>query len=290
MRHLRDLTRTRTKIIQDHTRVVNRIEAVLEDTNIKLSSAVSDIMGVSAQAMLQALLNGERNTAKLAELAQGRMRSKVPQLRDALEGNLQPHHEFVLKRLFMQSRFLQQQQRALSREIEHRLDEDMRQAIALWDTIPGVDENIATTMAAEMGIRTEQFADGSHLASWTAMCPGNHESAGKRKSGKTRKGNRWLRGALTQAAWAASHTKGTYLSALFRRISARRSAKRAIVAVGHSILVSFYMWKNRHPYEEVGDAHLDKIKPEKTANRLLKRLAKLGYVVTLTQAPIQQTQ
>jgi transposase len=126
----------------------------------------------------------------------------------------------VLKRLFMQSRFLQQQQRALSREIEQRLDDEMRQAIALWDTIPGVDENIATTMAAKMGIRTEQFVDGSHLASWTAMCSGNHESVGKRKSGKTRKGNRWLRRALTQAARAASHTKGTYLSGLFRRISA----------------------------------------------------------------------
>src|SRR6266446_3584283 len=129
-----------------------------------------------------------------------RMRPKVPQLKEALEGNLQPNHEFVLKRLFMQSRFLQQQQRALSREIEHRLDDEMRQAIALWDTIPGVDEDIATTLAAEMGIRTEQFADGPHFASWTAMCPGNHESAGKRKSGKTLKGNRWLRGARTQAA------------------------------------------------------------------------------------------
>jgi len=287
MRHLRDLTRTKTKVIQDHTRVVNRIEAVLEDTNIKLSSVVSDIMGVSAQAMLQFLLNGERDTAKLAELAQGRMRSKVPQLKEALEGNLQPHHEFVLKRLFMQSRFLQQQQRALSHEIEHRLNEEMRQAIALWDTIPGVDENIAMTMVAEIGIRTEQFADGPHLASWTAMCPGNHESAGKRKSGKTRKGNRWLRGALTQAAWAASHTKGTYLSALFRRISARRGAKRAIVAVGHSILISaFYMWKNKQPYHEVGDSYQDRIKPEKTGTRLLKRLAKLGYVVTLAEVPV----
>ena len=126
----------------------------------------------------------------------------------------------------------------------------------LWGIpFPGVDEDIATTMAAEMGIRTEQFADGPHLASWTAMCPGNHESAGKRKSGKTRKGNRWLRGALTQAAWAASHTKGTYLSGLFRRISARRGAKRAIVAVGHSILISaFYMWQNKQPYQELGDA------------------------------------
>jgi transposase len=216
------------------------------------------------------------------------MRSKVPQLKEALEGNLQPHHEFVQKRLFMQSRFLQQHQRAISREIEHRLDDQMRQAIALWDTIPGVDENIATRMAAEMGIRTEQFADGPHLASWTAMCPGNHESAGKRKSGKTRKGNRWLRGALTQAAWAASHTKGN-LSALFRRISARRGAKRAIVAVGHSILISdFYMWRNKEPYRQVGDAYLDKIKPEKTANRLLKRLAKLGYLVTVTQVPTPQ--
>jgi transposase len=286
MRHLRDLTRMRTKVTQDRTRVVNRIEAVLEDANIKLSSVVTDIMGVSAQAMVQSLLRGERDTAQLAELAQGRMRAKRSQLQTALEGNLQPHHVFVLQRLLMQSRFLQQQRQAITRQIEHRLDKEMRQAIALWDSIPGVDEDIATVMVAEMGICTEQFPDGPHAASWTAICPGNHESAGKRQSGKTRQGNRWLRGALTQAAWAASHTKGTYCSALFRRIAARRGAKRAIVAVAHSILISaYYMWKNKQLYHELGDTFLDKLKPEKTANRLLKRLAKLGYIVTVTELP-----
>lgn len=198
MRHLRDLTRMRTKVTQDRTRVVNRIEAVLEDANIKLSSVVTDIMGVSAQAMLQGLLHGERDTTQLAELAQGRMRAKRCQLQSALEGNLQPHHVFVLQRLLMQSRFLQQQRQAITRQIERRLDPQMRQAIALWDSIPGVDEDTATVLVAEMGIRSEQFADGAHVASWTAICPGNHESAGKRKSGKTREGNRWLRGALTR--------------------------------------------------------------------------------------------
>jgi transposase len=162
----------------------------------------------------------------------------------------------------------------------------MRQAIALWDSIPGVDEDIATILVAEMGIRSEQFADGAHAASWTAICPGNYESAGKRKSGKTREGNRWLRGALTQAAWAATRTKGAYLAALYRRIAARRGSKRAIVAVAHAILISaYYMWKKKQPYHELGDTFLDKLKPEKTANRLLKRLAKLGYVVTVTEFP-----
>jgi len=286
MRHLRDLTRMRTKVTQDRARVVNRIEAVLEDANIKLSCVATDIMGVSAQAMVKGLLQGERDTAKLAELAQGRMRSKRPQLQTALEGNLQPHHVFVLQRLLMQARFLQQQRAAMDRQIGRRLDPEMRQAIALWDSIPGVDEDIATIMVAEMGIRSEQFADGAHAASWTAICPGNHESAGKRKSGKMREGNRWLRGALTQAAWAATHTNGSYLSALYRRIARRRGSKRAIVAVGHAILISaYYMWKKKQAYQELGDNFLDTLKPEKTAERLMKRLLKLGYTVTVTQFP-----
>jgi transposase len=286
MRHLRDLTRMRTKLTQDRTRVVNRIEAVLEDANIKLSSVATDIMGVSAQAMVQSLLNGERDTTRLAALAQGRMRAKRLQLQTALEGNLQPHHVFVLRRLLMQSRFLEQQRHALSQQIERCLNKEMREAIALWDSIPGVDEDIATVMVAEMGIHPEQFPDGPHAASWIAICPGNHESAGKRKSGKTRQGNRWLRGVLTQAAWAASRTKGTYLSAFFRRIAARRGAKRATIAVAHSIVISaYYMWKNKQPYQELGDTFLDQLKPEKTANRLLKRLVKLGYIVTITEVP-----
>ena len=148
---------------------------------------------------------------------------------------------------------------------------------------PGVDEDIATTMAAEMGIRTEQFADGPHLASWTAMCPGNHESAGKRKSGKTRKGNRWLRGALTQAEWAASHTKGTYLSGLFRRISARRGAKRAIVAVGHSILISaYYVLARNEPYTDLGFDHYQRLEHhDHQVRRLTRQLEALGHRVTL---------
>ena len=287
MRHLRDLSRMRTKVTQDRVRVVNRIEAVLEDANIKLSTVVSDIMGVSAQAMVQGLLHGERDTAELAELAEGRMRTKRPLLQTALEGNLQPHHIFMLQRLLMQARFLQQQRAALSRQMERRLDPEMRQAIALWDSIPGVDEDIATIMVAEMGIRREQCADGAHVASWTAICPGNHESAGKRKSGKTREGNRWLRGALTQAAWAATRTKGTYLSALYRRLAARRGSKHAIVAVGHAILISaYYMWKHKQPYHELVDTFFDQLKPDKTGNRLSKRLAKLGYSLQLLNIQI----
>jgi transposase len=284
MRDLRDLTRMRSKVVDDHTRVVNRIQAVLEDANIKLGNVVSDILGVSSRSMLQGLIEG-RSPGELAELARGRLRSKLEELQQALDGHFRREHAFLLKRLLMQTRFLEQQEQALRREIVHRLDEQARQAIALWDTIPGVNEAVAWVMVAEMGTRVEQFPDAHHAASWTAMCPGNNESAGKRRWGKTRKGDSWLRAALCEAAWAASRTKGTYLSALFRRIAARRGKKRAIVAVGHAILIIAYqLLKNHEPYRELGENYFDNINPEKTASRLIRRLQRMGYEVLLTKA------
>jgi transposase len=284
MRDLRDLTRMRSKVVSDHTRVVNRIQALLEDANIKLGNVVSDILGVSSRAMLQGLIEG-RNPGELAELAQGRLRSKLEELQQALDGHFRPEHAFLLKRLLLQTHFLEQQERVLRREIVRRLDAQAQHAMALWDTIPGVNEAVAWVLVAEMGTRVEQFPDADHAASWTAICPGNNESAGKRRSGKTRKGDVWLRAALCEAAWAASRTKGTYLSALFRRIAARKGQKRAIVAVAHAILIIAYqMLKHNEPYRELGENYFDKINPEKTATRLIRRLQKMGYQVSIAKS------
>jgi transposase len=279
MRDLRDLTRMCTKVVQDHTRVANRIQAILEDANIKLGNVVSDILGVSSRAMLQGLLEN-RPPAELADLAQGRLRAKLEELGKALEGHFRPEHAFLLKRMLLQTRFLEQQERALRTQIVRHLDSATRQVIALWDTIPGVNQAIAWVLAAEMGTNAEQFPDGHHAASWSAICPGNRESAGKRRSGKTRKGNPWLAAALCEAAWAASRSKGTYLSALYRRMAGRKGHQRAIVAVAHSILVIAYqMLKKNEAYRELGENYFDNIRPEKTADRLVRRLQKLGYQV-----------
>ncbi len=283
MRDLRDLTRMRTKVVQDHTRVTNRIQAILEDANIKLGNVVSDVLGVSSRAMLQGLIEG-RSPGELAQLAQGRLRSKLEELEQALEGNFRREHAFLLKRMLMQTRFLEQQEQALRREIVRRLDERAQHAIALWDTIPGVNEAVAWALVAEMGTRVEQYPDAHHAASWTAICPGNHMTGGKRRSGKTRKGDTWLRAALCEAAWAASRTKGTYLSALFRRIASRKGERRATVAVAHAILIIAYqMLKNDEPYRELGANYFDNLKPEKTANRLIRRLQNMGYEVSISK-------
>lgn len=281
MRDLRELTRLRSKVVQDHTRVVNRIQAVLEDANIKLASVVSDVMGVSSRAMLQGLIEG-RAPAELAQLAQGKMRSKIAALELALEGNLRREHAFLLRRMLMQTRFLENQEQALRRAITRHLSVAEREAVALWDTIPGVNEAVAWTLTAEIGVCMEQFPDAHHLASWIAFCPGNNESGGKRRSGKTRKGNPWLRSALCEAAWAASHTQGTYLAAFYRRMAARRGRKRAIVATAHAIaIIAYQMLRNNQPYRDLGENHFDCLHPQKTADRLAQRLRKLGYEVSL---------
>ncbi len=281
-RRLRDLTRLRTKVVQDRSRVVSRLQAVLEDTNIKLASVACDGMGVSAQAMIRGLIQAKAPAAELAELARGRLRQKRAELTRALEGNFTPHHRFLVQRLLMQERRLSQQERALERQIVGILDDHQKAAVALWDTIPGVNETLATTLVAELGTRAGQFLDAAHAASWVAICPGNHESAGKQKSGKTRKGNRWLRAALVEAAWAAAHSKGTYLSAFYARLLPRKGEKRALVAVAHSILVAAYhMLQSGQPYRESGPDYFDRLRPQHTANRLVKRLVRLGFKVDL---------
>lgn len=287
-RRLRDLTRMRTKLVHDHVRVVNRVQAVLEDANIKLGSVVSDVNGASAQAMIGGLIGGGQ-PEQLTELARGSLRGKKAELRLALHGYFTAHHGFQLHRLRIQERALQQQQRALERQISKQLDDRQKQLIALWDTIPGVNQTVATIMVAELGTCPEQFPDAHHAASWVALCPGNHESAGKQKSGKTRKGDKWLRTALVEAAWAAARSKGTYLSALYWRLRSRKGEKRALVAVAHSMLVSAYqMAKTGEAYRDLGPNHFDRLRPQHAAKHLLKRLQLLGYRVELS--PLQEAQ
>lgn len=281
IRELRDLTRHRTKLIQQHAAVVNRIQKVLEDANIKLASVASDVMGVSGQAMLAELVKGETDAAKLAELARGRLREKVPQLREALEGRLREHHRFLLKEYLGQSAFLKE---AIER-VSVRIEEQMRpfsQALVRLDTIPGVDRRTAEAMLAEMGPELETFPDAQHLASWACVCPGANESAGKHRSGRTRKGNNWLRGVLAEAAWASSRTKDTYLASQYRRIMRRRGKKRAIVALSRVILeTAYHILKEGSVYRELGADFYDRQHGERLKRTLLQRLESLGLEVTV---------
>jgi transposase len=283
-RELRDLTRYRSTFIQERVTLINRVQKLLEDVNIKLAAVASDIMGVSGRAILAALVTGHAHPQTLAELAKGRLRSKRDRLAKALEGRVKPHHRLVLTELLSQIDSLDE---AIAR-FDARIQEvcgPFDEAVGLLDTIPGVARHTADMIVAEIGTDMARFPSADHLASWAGVAPGNHESAGKRTSGKTRKGNRFLRTTLVQAAHAAVRTKGTYLSAQYRRLAARRGKKRAILAVAHSMLVMAYdMIQRQEPYREAGADFFDRLQPEDTARRLVKRLESLGYHVTL-QSP-----
>ena len=285
LRELRDLTRHRTKLTQERAAVINRLQTILEDANIKLGSVATDVMGVSGRAMINAIIDGETDPHKLAELAQRRLREKIPDLRVALEGRVTEHHRFLLKLLLREVDFFAAAIQEVSARIEQISDPFFREAVELLSTTNGIQQRIAENVLAEIGTNMGQFPSDKHLSSWAGMCPGNHESAGKRKSGKTAKANPWLAGALGEAAWAASHTKKTYLSALFRRIAARRGKKRAVVAVGHAILVAIYhMLKRRIRYADLGAEHLDRINPQRVTRYYLKKLEGLGVKVTVETA------
>lgn len=284
IRELRDLTRHRAQLAAEHTRVANRIHKLLEDTNLKLGAVASDVLGVSGRAMLRALLDGEEDPQRLAELAQGRLRKKLPQLRLALEGHAQEHHRFLLRRLLSHLNYLEGQTEQFSQRIARQLDallpaEDQQRL----DAIPGVNRTTIENVIAEIGVDMTVFADAHHLCSWTGICPGNEESAGKRLRSRTRKGNRWLRRALAEAAWAASHAKGAYLAAQYRRLAARRGKKRALIAVGHSLLVIIYhLLKNHVEYRDLGADYFDRLEPQRLQRYLVRRLQHLGFDVTLT--------
>lgn len=310
-RVLRELTRYRSTLVRERARVVNRVEKLLESTNIKLSSVVTDVMGVSAKAMLSELAAGATNPQGLAELAKGRLRNKLKELEAALTGTVDQHHRFLLAQQLGHIDFLDEQIEALSQQISQHLEQmpppptddddepdgpaateadeplSWSSAVELLDTIPGVDKRIAEVILAEIGLDMSQFPSADELASWAGFAPGNYQSGGKRYSGRTTKGNRPIGAALNQAAWAASRTKDTFLKARYHRVAARRGKKRAIVALGRSILVSIWHMLSRHqPYQELGSDFYDQRRKDTKVSYLTKQLSKLGFVVTLDPAPI----
>jgi transposase len=286
-RELRDLTRYRSTFIRERVTLINRVQKLLEDANIKLAAVASDIMGVSGRAILAALIAGHTDPHTLAELAKGRLRSKREPLAKALEGRVKPHHRFVLTELLCQIDSLDETIARFDAQIQE-ISGPFEEAVGLLDTIPGIARHTAEMIVAEIGTDMRRFPTADHLASWAGVAPGNYESAGKRASGKTRKGNRFLRTTLVQAAHAAARTKGTYLSAQYRRLAARRGKKRAILALAHSMLMmTYYMIQRQEPYREAGADFFDRLQPEDTARRLVKRLEHLGYQVTLQSLPTE---
>src|SRR3954454_25179888 len=287
IRQLRDLTRTRASLRQDHTAVANRMQKVLEDANVKLASVATDWLGVSGRDILRRMLDGEQDVSKLADLCRGRLRDKIPEMQLALEGRMTEHHRWVLRLQREQLDFLEAQIAKLDAKIEEKT-KAYQEAVDLCTTIPGIEAVAAANLIAEMGVNMDQFPSAAHLASWAGLCPGNNESAGKRLSGKARNGNVWLRRNLCQAAWAASHTKNTYLSAQFHRLAARKGEKRALVAVGHTILVIvFHMLKNHQPYRDLGADYFDRRNAEQIKRSLIRRLERLGLQVTVQNRTLE---
>ena len=282
-RELRELTRYRSTFVRERATLVNRVQKVLESANIKLASVATDVMGVSGRAMLEALIEGQASPAEMAELAQKRMREKRELLAKALEGRVKSHHRFVLTELLCQIDSLDETIERFNQQVEAYC-RPFEEAVVSLDSIPGVGRQVAEIIVSEIGTDMSRFPSADNLASWAGVAPGNNESAGKRRSGKTTKGNKALCSALNQAAHAAARTKNTYLSAQYRRLAARRGKKKAIVALEHTILViSYHLIKRHELYCELGGDYFDKRRPEATAKRLVKRLEQLGYSVSLQQ-------
>jgi transposase len=257
---------------------------VLQEAGIKLSSVATRVLGASGRAMIEALLSGTTDPKVLAELAKGRLRKKIPKLEEALEGNFSSHHAFMVGNILAHIDYLEESIARLSEEIERVIASFCEEEVALLSTIPGVDRRTAETFIAEIGVDMSRFPSSAHLASWAGMCPGNDESAGKRRSGKTRKGSKWFRSALTEAAHAAARTKGSYLSAQYGGIRGRRGSKKAAVAVGHSILViCYHLLERKVPYEDLGEDYLHnrRCSREACTNRLVRKLERLGHKVVL---------
>lgn len=288
IRELRELTRYRQTVVTDHTAVANRLQKLLESANIKLGQVASDVLGLSGRLMLRALAEGEQDAAKLAEMAQGKLKSKKGELRRALEGRLTQVQRWVLTELLARLDELEaartRVETRIGEEVKANPDPFMPEAVELLDSIPGVGERTAQTLIAEIGVDMSRFPSAKHLASWAGVCPGNNESAGKRKSGQTTKGNNVLRTALVEAAWAATRTKGTYLRAKYQRLVRRMPKQKALVAVAHTMLViSYHLLSRRVPYTDLGSDYVDRQQVKRQRQRLVERLEALGVKVTVEE-------
>src|SRR5437899_11621201 len=286
IRELRDLMRYRRKLVESQAAESNRLLKVVETANLKLANVATDVLGMSGRLILRALIAGKATPQEMAELAKGLLRKKIPELELALEGKLEPHPRFLLE---LQRQRLEAAEKDLA-VVEQRIRqmlEPYAAQLALLDEIPGVDWTLAAVIIAELGVDMSVFQSVSQLASWAGVCPGNNESAGKRKSSRIPRGNVYLKTALVEAAHAAARTKGSYLRDKFYRLKARRGYKRAAVAIGHKILVSLYhMLSQNVSYNDLGDLYLDKLNKHHLTRNLVHRLERLGYSVTL--APQQK--
>lgn len=284
IRELRDLTRYRLQQVRERAREVNRLHKVLEDSNLKLTSVLTDVMGVSGRSMLSALVQGTTDPAVLAELARGRLRKKLPELRRALAGRFRRHHAFLVEQILAKIDYLDEALERLNAEIDERLG-PFEPTLAHLDTIPGVNRTVAITIIAETGGDMSRFPSAGHLCSWAAVCPGQNESAGKRRSGKTRDGNQYLRGQLIQGALGAIHRKGTALQARYQRVKRHRGHKKAVVAVAHHMLeIAYYVMRDGVSYHELGADYFDRRHAERAVRRHVRQLEALGFTVTIENA------
>ncbi len=286
IRELRDLTRYRQKLIDQRSSEINRLQKFLEDANIKLSSVVTDITGVSAQDMIQHLIQEDMTSQEMAQLAKGRLRNKIEQLERSLEGYLSDHHRLLLRLSLQMIAFHDEAIEKLNMEIDKRM-EPHRELSQRLETIPGVKKKTIEILMAEIGSDMSRFPSQAHLASWAGVSPGNNESAGKRKSGRTTHGNKWLKKALVESAWAASKAKDSYLKARYQRLVSRRGKKRAALAVGHTILIiAYHIIKEQCVYLDAGADFFDRLNEQHLINRLTARINALGYKVDVEKLPM----
>ena len=280
-RELRDLTRQQTKLVQQRNAVDNRIQKVLETANIKLGSVASDVLGVSGRKMIEGLIAGEKDVTALADLARSQLRGKIPELQRALEGEFNDQHRFLLRQLLAQYDFLEKEIASVSERLggSAPLVSCRREQL---DAIAWVGERGARALLAETGTDMSRFPTHKHFASWAGRCPGNHESAGKRRSGKTPAANRHLDAVLTEMAHAAVRTKNSYFKAQYHRLAGRRGKKRAIGAVKHSLLVTVFMLRDDKPYKDLGVDYFDKLNPQQRIRYHVRRLQELGQEVELS--------
>jgi transposase len=283
-RELQELVRYRTSLIRQRAQLVQRIQKVLEGANIKLAAVATDVVGVSGRAMLEAMVAGVEDPEVLAGLARGRLKGKQEALEAALVGKVGPHQRLLLGSLLRLIDALDQEIATLDEEVARRLG-PFEEELQRLDTIPGVGRRAGEQLLAELGTDLSRFPTAGHLASWAKVCPSNRESAGKRQSGRTGKGNPWLRGVLVEIAWGAARTRGTYLSALFHRLAARRGTKRALVAVAHTIVrIVYHLLRHGRVYQDLGGNYFDERQREATVRRAVRRIERLGYQVTLQPA------